>query len=98
MRLVKSDYMTVIRERSGSSKRTEDSDHKEVLTFTLRSDEEHVRALTKNAANNMTSSFEPNAHTYVLSNLFTGLYAIGRGVRVAREPESRLGGSWFESR
>ena len=42
-----SDYMKVMRERSDSSKRTEDSDHKEVLTFTLRSDEEHVRVVTK---------------------------------------------------
>ena len=48
--------MIVMRERSGSSKRTEDSDH--VLTFTLRSIKEHVRALTKHAVNNMTSSFE----------------------------------------
>ena len=43
---------------SDSSKRTEVSDHKEVLTFTLRSDEEHVRAVTKHAVNNMVSSFE----------------------------------------
>ena len=70
-----SGYMKVMRERSDSSKRTEDSDHKDVLTFTLRSDEEHVRAVTKHAVNNMTSSFEFNAHPYVLSNLFTGLHA-----------------------
>ena len=70
-----SDYMKVMRERSDSSKRTEVSDHKEVLTFTLRSDEEHVRAVTKHDDNNMASSFEPNAHLYVLSNLFTVLHA-----------------------
>ena len=64
-----------MQERSDSSKRTEDSDHKEVLKFTLRSDEEHVRAVTKHAVNNMASSFEPNAHPYVLSNLFTWLHA-----------------------
>ena len=63
-----SDYMKEMRERSDSSKRTEDSDHKEVLTFILRSDEEH-------AVNNMASSFEPNAHPCVFSNLFTGLHA-----------------------
>ena len=70
-----SDYKKVIRERSDLSKRTEDNDHKEVLTFTLRSDEEHVRAVTKQAVNNMASSFELSAHPYVLSNLFTGLHA-----------------------
>ena len=43
--------MKVMQERSCASKRTEESDHKEVLTFTLRSDEEHVRALTKHAVN-----------------------------------------------
>ena len=59
------DYMKVMRERSDSSKRTEDSGHKEVLTFTLRSDEEHLRAVTKHAVNNMASSFKPNAHPYV---------------------------------
>ena len=70
-----SDYMKVMRERSDSSNRTEDNDHKEVLTFTLRSGEEHVRAVTKHAVNNMASSFELNAHPYVHSNLFTGLHA-----------------------
>ena len=39
------------------------------------SDEEHVRVVTKSVVNNMASSFEPSAHTYVLSNLFTGLHA-----------------------
>ena len=67
--------MKVMRERSGSSKRTEYSDHKEVLTFTLRRDEEYVRAVTKHTVNNMSSSFELNAHPYVLGNLFTGLHA-----------------------
>ena len=75
MRLIISDYMKVMRERSDSSKRTEDNGHKEVLTFTLRSDEEHVRVVTKHAINNMASSFEPNVHPYVLSNIFTGLHA-----------------------
>ena len=70
-----SDYMKVMRERRDSSKRTEDSDHKEVLTFTLRSNEEHIRAVNKHAVNNMASSFEPNAQRYVLSNLFTRLHA-----------------------
>jgi hypothetical protein len=59
-----SDNMKVIRERGDSSKRAEDSDHKEVLTLTLRSYEEHVLAETKHAVNNMASSFEPNAHPY----------------------------------
>ena len=72
---IMSDYMKVMRERSDSSKRTEDSDHKEVLTFTLRSNEEHIRAVNKHAVNNMASSFEPNAQRYVLSNLFTRLHA-----------------------
>ena len=67
--------MKVSRERSDSSKRTEDSDHKDVLTFTLRSDEEHMLAVTKLAVNNMASSFELNAYPYVLSNIFTGLHA-----------------------
>ena len=31
--------------------------------------------MTKHAVNNMSSSFEPNAHPCVLSNLFTGLHA-----------------------
>ena len=75
MRLIVSDYMKVMRERSDSSKRTEDSDHKEVLTFTLRSVEEHARAVTKHAVNNTASSFELNAHPYVLSNLFIRLHA-----------------------
>ena len=66
--------MKVSRERSDSSKRTEASNHKEILTFTPRSDEEHARAVTKHAVNNMASSFELNAHPYVLSNLFTGLH------------------------
>ena len=70
-----SDYMKVMRERSNSSIRTDYSDHKEVLAFTLRNGEEHVRALTKHAVNNMASWFEPNAHPYVLSNLFTWLHA-----------------------
>ena len=48
---------------------------KKVQTFTLRSDEEHMPALTKHAVNNMASSFKPNAHPYVLSNIFTGLHA-----------------------
>ena len=65
--------MKIMRDRSDSSKRTEDSDHKEALMFTLRSDD--VRAVTKHAVNNMASSFDPNAHPYVLSNLFTGLQA-----------------------
>ena len=69
-----SDYMKVMRERGDSSKRTDDSDHKEGLTVTLTSDEEHVRAVIKHAVNKMASSFEPNVHTYVLSNLFTGLH------------------------
>jgi len=64
-----------MRGRNSSSKRNEDRDHKEVLTFTLRSDEEHVRALIMHAVNTMASSFEPNAHPYVLSKLFTGLHA-----------------------
>ena len=66
--------MKVMRDRSDSFKITEDSDHEEVLTFTLRSDEEIVRAVIKNAANNMASSFDLNAHPYVLNNLFTGLH------------------------
>jgi len=37
--------------------------------------DEHVRALTNYAVNNMASTFEPNAHPCVLSNLFTGLHA-----------------------
>ena len=69
------DYVKVMRERSDSSNRTEDTDHKEVLTFTLRSDEDHVRAVTKQAVNNIDTPFEPNAYRYVLSNLFTGLHA-----------------------
>ena len=69
-----SDSMKVMRERSDSSKRTEDSDHKEVLTFTLRSDEKHVRAVTKHAVSNMASSVEPSAYPHVLRNLFTGLH------------------------
>ena len=71
-----SDYVKVMRERSCASKGTEDSDHKEILTFTLRNYEEHVRAVTKYAVKNMASSFEPNAHPYVLSNLFTGICTI----------------------
>ena len=69
-----SDYVKVMRDRSVSSKRTGDSDHKTVLTFTLRSDEEHVRAVTRYAVN-MASSFESSAHPYVLSNIVTGLHA-----------------------
>ena len=69
-----SDYMKVMRERSDSSKRTENCDHKEALTFTLRSDEEHVRAVTKHVVNNMANSFEPSAHLYVLSNLLSELH------------------------
>ena len=69
------DYIKVMRERSGSSKRTGDSDHKEVLTFTVRSDEEHVRSLTKHAVNNMANSSELSAHPYVRSNLFIVLHA-----------------------
>ena len=34
------DYMKVMRERSDLSKRTEKSDHKDVLKFTLKSDED----------------------------------------------------------
>ena len=34
-----------------------------------------MRAVTKHAVNNMASWFEPSAHPYVLSNLFTGLHA-----------------------
>ena len=57
-----SDYMKVMRERCDSSKRIEDSDQKEVLTFTLRNDDDHVRAVTKHAVNTMASSIEFNAH------------------------------------
>ena len=59
--VIMGDYLKVIRERSDSPKRTKESDNKEVLTFTLRSDEEHMRAVTKHAVNNVASSFEPNA-------------------------------------
>ena len=52
-----SDYMKLMREKSDSSKRTEDSVHIDVLTFTLRSDEEH-----ENVVNNMASSFELSAY------------------------------------
>ena len=58
-----SDYTNVMRERSGSSKKTEDKDQKELLTFTLTRDEEHERTLIITA-----NSFETNSH--VLSNLF----------------------------
>ena len=67
--------MKVMRESSDSSKRTDDNDHKEVLTTTLMSDEEHVRAMTNHAVSNLVSSYEPNAHPYVFSNLFTGVHA-----------------------
>ena len=67
-----SDYTKVMRERTCASKQTEGSDHKEVLhhsTLTLRSGEEHVRVLV---VNNMASSFEPNAHPYLLRNYLLG--------------------------
>jgi len=69
-----SDNMKVIRERGDSSKRAEDSDHKEVLTFTLRSDEEHVRARTKHAVNKMASWFEPNI---MLTYIYSATYLLG---------------------
>ena len=56
-------------------KRTEDSDDKEVLIFTLRSDDEHVGAVTTHVVNSMASSFDLTAHPCVFSNLFTGLNA-----------------------
>ena len=56
------DHTKVMQERSCVFKTTEYIDHNAVLTSILRSDEEHVRALTKNAVYNMASSFEPNAH------------------------------------
>ena len=48
--------------------------HKEVLTSTLKRDEEHMRALTKHAVNNMTNPFEPESHPDVLITLlgYTG--------------------------
>ena len=55
-----------------------------------------MRALTKHAVNNMASSFEPNAHPYVLSNLFTGLHAkvdlhnsLIEGIRAGEEKRER---------
>jgi len=76
MRLIMSDYnMKVMQEKSDSSKRPEDSDHKEVLTFTLRSGEEHVRAVTKHAVNNMASSFEPDAKVDLHNSLIESISA-----------------------
>ena len=64
--------MKVMRERSDSSKRTEYSDHKEVLTFTLRSDEEHVRAVTKHTVNNLSSSLSS-----MLTHMYSATYLLG---------------------
>ena len=68
---IMSEYTKAMRERSGLSTSAEDKGHKEVL----KRDEEHVRALTKHAVNNLTNPFEPESHPDVLINLSTGLHA-----------------------
>ena len=73
-RHIMSECTKAMREWSGLSTSAEDKCHKEVLTSTLKRDEEHVRALTKHAVNNMTNPFEPESHPDVLINLSTGLH------------------------
>ena len=68
-----SEYTKAMRERSGLSTSAEDKVHKEVLTSTLKRDEERERALTKHAVNDMTNPLEPESHPDVLLNLSTGL-------------------------
>ena len=60
------EYTNAMPERSGLSPDAEDKDQKEVLTSTLKRDEQHVRVLTKHAVNNVTNPFEPQSHPDVL--------------------------------
>ena len=75
-RHIMSEHTKAMRERSGLSTSAEDKGHKEVLTSTLKWGEEHVRALTKHAVNNMTNPLEPEFHPQVLIKLSTGLHII----------------------
>ena len=75
-RYIMSEYTKAMREWSGISTRAEDKGHNELLASTLKRNEEHVRALSRHAVNNMTNLFESESHPDVLINLSTGLYKI----------------------